>query len=146
MTHLKATYSDNLRVRPFADGAIRAEGFDIDWDITASPDYVVRHIRENPFDLFEYSLAGYTVARQSGVNARLGWTALPVFFAKPFVMFDRFVATAASGISSLGDLKGKRIGVPEYRMTTGVGLRMSLRRLYGYEGKGICWSNIMPMR
>jgi 4,5-dihydroxyphthalate decarboxylase len=144
-TRLKATYSDNPRVRPLADGTVRPEGFEIDWDITGSPDYVVRHIRENPFDLFEYSLAGYTVARESGVAARLGWTALPVFFAKPFVMFDGFLATDGSGIRGLGDLRGKRIGVPEYRMTAGVWLRIILRELYGIAPREITWTNNRPM-
>jgi len=143
-TRLKATYSDNLRVRPLADGKVPAP-FDIDWDITASPDYVTRHIRENPFDLFEYSFAGYVVARESGVAARLGWTALPVFFAKPFIMFDGFLATAKSGIRGLGDLRGKRIGVPEYRMTAGVWLRVILRDLYGIAAREIEWVNSRPM-
>ncbi len=46
-----------------------------------------------------------------------------------------------SGITSLADLKGKRIGVPDYDMTAALWFRITLKDLYGIEAKDNIWYN-----
>jgi len=48
---------------------------------------------------------------------------------------------SAAGITSLGDLKGKRIGVPDYDMTAALWFRITLKDLYGIEARDNVWYN-----
>ncbi|HYY16759.1 MAG TPA: hypothetical protein VE965_08995, partial [Gammaproteobacteria bacterium] len=67
-------------------------------------------------------------------------SALPVFLSRGHVWPTLYV-NAASGIASLGDLKGKRIGVPDYDMTAALWFRITLKDLYGIEAKDNIWYN-----
>jgi 4,5-dihydroxyphthalate decarboxylase len=137
---LKATFSRVPRVLPMVTSPPEL-GVEIDWEITPSTGKVVSHIRQNDYDIFEYSIAGYITALQSGVAQRLGWTALPIFLSRPIGMFENFVTNVDSGIESFADLSGKKIGILEYRMTAGVWLRAILRQLYGIEPTSMQWVN-----
>jgi len=144
---IKVQFTNNPRIRPLVDGRVKVPGVTFDWDLTGSSNFVFTHVNEAPFDLFEYSIAGYVVAQQSGVADRLGWTALPVFLSRPFGMFvGGFVVPEGSPIRGLRDLRGTRLGIPEYRMTAGVWLRVMLRELYGISSSEITWVNDRPMR
>ena len=46
-----------------------------------------------------------------------------------------------SGIQSLADLRGKRIGVPDYDMTAALWFRITLKDLYGIEARDNIWYN-----
>ena len=46
-----------------------------------------------------------------------------------------------SGISSLADLKGKRIATPDYDMTAALWFRITLKDLYGIEASDNIWFN-----
>lgn len=143
---IKVQFTNNPRIRPLIDGRVKVPGVTFDWDLTGSANFVFSHVNESKFDLFEYSIAGYVVAQQSGVAERLGWTALPVFLSRPFGMFiGGFVVPEGSAIKGLGDLRGSRLGIPEYRMTAGVWLRIMLRELYGIASSEIKWVNDRPM-
>src|ERR1700733_12312804 len=107
---LKATFSRVPRVLPMVTSP-PVRGVEIDWEIAPSTGKVVSHIRQSDYDIFEYSIAGYVTALQSGVAQRLGWTALPIFLSRPIGMFENFVTNVDSGIDSFADLSGKRIGI-----------------------------------
>ncbi|MDP2267585.1 MAG: ABC transporter substrate-binding protein, partial [Deltaproteobacteria bacterium] len=49
-----------------------------------------------------------------------------------------------SGITSLADLRGKRVGVPDYHMTAAIWMRIVLRELYGIRPEDIEWFNCRP--
>lgn len=51
------------------------------------------------------------------------------------------LVNTASGINSLADLKGKRIGVPDYDMTAALWFRITLKDLYGIEASDNIWYN-----
>lgn len=142
---LKATFSRVPRVLPMVTSPLDL-GVEIEWEIAPSTGKVVSHIRQNDYDIFEYSIAGYITALQSGVAQRLGWTALPIFLSRPIGMFLNFVINADSGIESLADLSGKRVGMLEYRMTAGVWFRAILRQLYGIDPASMQWVNSHVMR
>ena len=144
---VKVQFTNNPRIRALVDGRVAVPGIAFTWDTTGSANFVTKHITESAFDMFEYSIAGYVVATQSGLAKRLGWTALPVFLSRPFGMFvGGFVVPEGSRIRTLADLRGTRLGIPEYRMTAGVWLRIMLRELYGIQSSEITWVNDRPMR
>jgi 4,5-dihydroxyphthalate decarboxylase len=51
------------------------------------------------------------------------------------------MVNTASGIENLSDLKGKRVGVPDYDMTAALWMRVILKELYGIEAGDITWFN-----
>jgi 4,5-dihydroxyphthalate decarboxylase len=78
--------------------------------------------------------------REQFGNGKWDWSALPVFLSRGHV-WDSLYVNAASGITSLADLKGKRIGVPDYDMTAALWFRITLKDLYGIEAKDNIWYN-----
>ena len=72
------------------------------------------------------------ITREKATGDRWQWCALPIFPAKAFVWLGLFINTA-SGIKSLADLRGKRVGVPDYVMTAALWFRVFLRELHGIE-------------
>src|SRR5207245_10880542 len=90
------------------------------------------------FDLFEMSLSGLAITREKSAGTRWQWNALPVFPAKAFVWLGLFVNNAAA-IRNLGDLRGKRVGVPDYVMTAALWFRSFLKELCGIEPADVSW-------
>jgi len=64
--------------------------------------------------------------------------AIPVFPSRTFRHRCIFV-NAASGIERPEDLRGKRMGVPEYSMTAAVWLRGLFQHEYGVPPEQIYW-------
>ena len=62
------------------------------------------------------SLSEFLITREQAKGERWQWSALPIFPAKAFVWMGLFINTGA-GIHELCDLRGKRVGVPDYVMT-----------------------------
>jgi 4,5-dihydroxyphthalate decarboxylase len=56
-------------------------------------------------------------------------------------LFRHLYANTASGIRSLADLKGKRIGAPDYPMDAILWLCIILKELHGIDAKDIAWYN-----
>jgi len=65
---------------------------------------------------------------------------LPVFLSRGHHWPYLYVNTA-SGIASLADMRGRRIGVPDYDMTAALWFRNTLKDLYGIEAKDNIWFN-----
>ena len=68
------------------------------------------------------------------------WAKLPVFLSRGHVWPNLWVNNS-SGINSLADMKGKRIGVPDYDMTAALWFRITLKDLYGIEASDNEWFN-----
>jgi 4,5-dihydroxyphthalate decarboxylase len=65
---------------------------------------------------------------------------LPVFLSRGHHWPNLYVNTG-SGIAGLGDISGKRIGVPDYDMTAALWFRITLKDLYGIEARDNVWFN-----
>ncbi|HLY30352.1 MAG TPA: hypothetical protein VKQ36_04960 [Ktedonobacterales bacterium] len=137
---LRASFLANPRIEPFVEGAVSVPGARLEWTLGHPATLHLKHLHENCFDVFEFSLSGYLVARDRPQWASLGWTALPVFLAKAFLPFELYVNRSAH-IRTWADLAGKRIGVPDYNMTAAIWLRILLRELYGVQPSEIEWVN-----
>ena len=145
IVRLKAAFSPNPRLQPLLDGTVRIPGVEMDWQFGRPPDLHLASLTENSFDVFEFSLSNLMITRdQPAERERLQWAALPIFLTKAFNWLDRFYVQVNSGISSLADLRGKRVGAPDYHMTAAVWMRIVLRELYGIRPEDIQWFNCRP--
>ncbi len=137
---LKIAFMDNPRLWPLLDGTVQPEGIEFAWEFGHPAALNLRHLTENPFDVFEFSLSGYLVVRDRPVWTHLGWTSIPIFLSKAFLPLELCVNTR-SGISSWADLAGKRVGLPDYNMTASIWMRIMLKHLYGIQPADITWIN-----
>jgi 4,5-dihydroxyphthalate decarboxylase len=71
-------------------------------------------------------------------NAPTAWVAVPVFTMRHFFHTSVLVRKAA-GIEKPGDLKGKRVGVPEYQQTWAVWSRGIFADEFGVQPKDNTW-------
>ena len=94
-----------------------------------------RMLREAPWDVAEMSLAtAYILAAKGDRRFR----ALPVFPSRAFRHSALYVP-AAGKVRAAADLRGARIGVLRYAMTTAVWVRAMLADQYGVPADGMKW-------
>jgi 4,5-dihydroxyphthalate decarboxylase len=140
---LTMAFSDNPRVQPLKDGTVKPQNIDLEC-ITLDPSALFqRNLFYDEFDVSEMSISETLLAkerREPFGEGKWDWSALPVFLSRGHV-WDTLYVNAASGIASLGDLKGKRIGVPDYDMTAALWFRITLKDLYGIEAQDNIWYN-----
>src|SRR2546423_1383422 len=101
------------RTRALADGTVRADGIELNYLTLPVEETFFRMMRGREFDASEMSLSSYTASLHS---PNPPFIAIPVFPSRFFRHSCIFVA-AKSGIRRPEELKGKRVGVPEYQMT-----------------------------
>jgi 4,5-dihydroxyphthalate decarboxylase len=138
MLKIKLGLTKNPRFEPLIDGAIRSAKLDLDVLVTTPPELFYRNLKNDEFDVFEMSLSEYLITRERAQGGRWQWSALPIFPAKAFVWLGLFVNTSA-GINDLSDLRGKRVGIPDYVMTAALWFRTFLRELYNIQAQEISW-------
>ena len=138
MLDLKLGLTKNPRFEPLVDGTVKSAKLNLDIVVTTPPELFYRNLKNDEFDVFEMSLSEYLITREQAKGERWQWRALPIFPAKAFVWLGLYVNTAA-GIHSLQDLRGKRVGVPDYVMTAALWFRVFLRELHGIEPRDISW-------
>ena len=86
-----------------------------------------RQLKFAEFDVSEMSMSSLTIATS---QAPTQWVAIPVFTTREFFHL-RILVRAASGIEKPADLKGKRVGVPEYQQTAAIWGRGVLQHEFG---------------
>ncbi|NKQ53171.1 4,5-dihydroxyphthalate decarboxylase [Amycolatopsis sp. K13G38] len=130
MSKLSVVVGDYAHARPLAVDGYEVEPVEVKPVIGAYR----RMIRDLEFDVCELAPTSYLMALQAGVRL----TGIPVFLNRRFHHAD-VQCGAASGIRFPGDLKGKRIGVRAYTVTTGVWVRGILRDEYGLDIDTVTW-------
>ena len=138
MLNLKVGVTKNPRFEPLIDGSVKSAKATLDIHVTTPPELFFRNLKNDEFDVFEMSLSEFLITREQAKGDRWQWAALPIFPAKAFVWMTLFVNTGA-GIQGLCDLKGKRVGIPDYVMTAGLWFRVILRELCNIQPKDISW-------
>jgi 4,5-dihydroxyphthalate decarboxylase len=123
------------RTVPIWDGRVSIEGCDVNV-IPLDPEEVFfRALRYAEFDVAELSFNSYLMATSRGACP---YVALPAFVSRYFRHSAIYVRTG-SGIEKPEDLKGRKIGVPEYQMTAIVFIRGILSDEYGVKPSDIHW-------
>jgi len=138
MLNLKLGLTKNPRFEPLVDGTVKSDKLNLNLHVTTPPELFFKNLKNDEFDVFEMSLSEFLITREQAKGDRWQWQALPIFPAKAFVWMTLFVNTGA-GIETLCDLKGKRIGVPDYVMTAGLWFRVILKELCGIGPNEISW-------
>jgi 4,5-dihydroxyphthalate decarboxylase len=143
---LLISFGPNARVQPLIDGGIKPEGIELEWDTGEIGAAFLRALTKNDFDMFEFSISHYIATRNHPNPAYAGWIAVPVFTSKPVFLYRELYVREAAGITSLADLRGKRLGIPDFSMTGGIWIRIMLKTLYGIHPREISWLNTRPAR
>lgn len=138
MLSLKLGVTNNPRFAPLIDKTIQSAHCALEIAVTTPPELFYRNLKNDEFDVFEMSLSEYLITRERAPADRWQWCALPIFPAKAFLFLGLHV-NPASGVRGLGDLRGKRVGVPDYVMTAALWFRVFLRELYGIEPRDVSW-------
>jgi 4,5-dihydroxyphthalate decarboxylase len=120
---------DYDRTRALADGRVTAEGIDLVYLTQPVEETFFRMMRFREYDCAEMSLSSYTASLNS---PNPPFIAIPAFPSRYFRHSCIFVS-AKSGIGKPADLKGRRIGVPEYQMTAPVWIRGILSDDHGVK-------------
>ena len=138
MLNLKFGLTKNPRFEPLIDGAVKSERIHSQIVVTTPPELFYRNLKNDEFDVFEMSLSEYLITREQATGERWQWRALPIFPAKAFVWLGLYVNTGA-GIREFKDLRGKRVGVPDYVMTAALWFRIFLKELHGIRPDEMSW-------
>jgi 4,5-dihydroxyphthalate decarboxylase len=124
------------RTRALQDGAIQPEAIDLTYIPIDPPEEVFwRMLMHREFDVAEMSLGSYVAGRARG---NFPFMAIPAFVSRMFRHSAAYV-NVVSGIQRPEDLKGKRVGIPEYQMTATVWLRGILQSDYGVKPSDLHW-------
>ncbi|HEX4113478.1 MAG TPA: ABC transporter substrate-binding protein [Stellaceae bacterium] len=115
------------RTRALQDGTVTPDGIDLTYLSLPVEETFFRMLRHREFHAAEMSLSSYTVSRAAEHPA---FIAIPAFVSRCFRHGSIFVS-AKSGIEQPAELRGKRVGVPEYQMTAPVWIRGILQDEYG---------------
>ena len=123
-------------VRPLKDGAVRAEGMEINFiTINRPPEVHWRMGVHHEFDAAEMSFGSFVAGKARGDFPFVG---IPAFVYRKFRHSCAYVNVNA-GIDKPEDLKGKRVGVPEWQMTATVWLRGFIQDDHGVKPQEIHW-------
>ena len=117
---LSIAIGDYDRVRPLMDGSVAIDGVDPVFMNLEPEEIFFRAFRNQEFDVCELSLSSFAVKQAAGDNPYVG---VPVFPSRMF-RHTAFYVRADAGIATLADLKGKRVGLPEYQLTACVWARI----------------------
>ena len=131
---LSLAIGDYDRIRPLVDGNVRIDGLDPVFSILDPEEIFFRAFRYADFDICELSLSSFTVKTAKGDCPYVG---LPVFPSRAFRHTSVYIRTDR-GIERPEDLRGRRVGVPEYQLTANVWVRAILEE-YGVRPADITW-------
>ena len=131
MSALRLTLAcwDYDRTRALMDGSVAPEGIDLVYLNQPVEETFFRMMRYREFDCSEMSLSSYVASLQTGDPPFIAIPAFPSRFFRHSCIF----VSAKSGIRKPEELKGRRIGVPEYQMTAPVWIRGILSDDYGVK-------------
>ena len=125
----------NDRSRPVLDGTVKPDGIDLVSTVAHPSEIFWRQLHFKEFDVSEMSLSSLLMAMAQGNR---DWVALPIFTSRRFFHTGAWVRTD-SGIEKPEDLKGKRVGVPEYQQTAALWSRGVLKHEFGVEAEDLDW-------
>ena len=122
------------RARPLFDGSVQIDGVDPVFMMLPPEEIFFRAFRTHDFDICELSMSSFTVKTAERNCPYIG---VPAFVSRAFRHNSIYVRT--DRIKSPADLKGKRIGLPEYQLTACVWARIILEDDHGIKPSDVIW-------
>ena len=141
---LTVAFSENPRVLPLKEGIVQPEHVELVFETIGATSLFFRNLSQGmKTDVSEMSISETLLARERKDmfgKGRWDWTPIPTFLSRGLFWAGLYVNNA-SGIKGLGDLTGKKIGVPDYCMTAALWFKIALKDLYGIEARDNVWYN-----
>src|SRR3954471_12295753 len=119
--------TSNPRTWPIIDGRIKPDSIDFVPTVLHPSELFWRQLRFAEFDVAEMSMSSLMMAKSKARDRVVG---IPVFTTRLFFHTTTLVRRGAN-IESPADLKGKRVGVPEYQQTGALWIRGVLQHEFG---------------
>jgi 4,5-dihydroxyphthalate decarboxylase len=132
---LSLALADNENTRPLLDGEVAAQGIRFVPTAVHPSEMFWRQLKYGDFDVSEMSLSSFIIAISHGAK---DWIAIPVFTSREFY-HTRIIVRAGANIREPKDLRGKRVGVPEYQQTAAIWSRLALASEFGVQPGEIEW-------
>jgi 4,5-dihydroxyphthalate decarboxylase len=131
--NLTLMLADYHRTRPLLSGEVTADGITLNPCPAVPGEACLRPVYEE-FDIAEMSLSWYTMAKCRGEPV----IALPVFPMRMFIHPNIFCGPS-SNIRAPEELKGKKVGMDQYRLTVGLWARGILKEFHGVRPEEMLW-------
>ena len=137
MTRKKLTIAttDYDHFRDFRTGAVKAEGLDLNWLTLGHHEIFARFTFNREWDISELSFAKFMAQISRPDSDIIG---LPVICSRLF-RFSSFYVNKNSGIKTVEDLRGKRIGSPEWAHSAAVYMRGWMHNDCGVKLQDVHW-------
>jgi 4,5-dihydroxyphthalate decarboxylase len=131
---LSVAVGDYDRTRALIDGTVAIDGVDPVFMTLIPEEIFFRAIRAAEFDVCELSLSSYAMKIAQGDSP---YIAVPALLSRTFRHNSIYVRT--DRVQKPADLKGRKVGVPEYQVTANVWVRAFLDYDYGVKPADIHW-------
>ena len=131
---LSVAMGDYDRTRALFDGRVQIDGVDPVYMLLNPEEMFFRAMRSVDFDIAEISFSSYLVKHSKG---DCPYIAVPVFLSRAFRHTSIYVRK--DRIKKPEDLKGKRVGLPEYQLTANVWARAVLEDDFGVRPQDVIW-------
>ena len=123
------------RTRAIFDGRVSIEGCTV-VPLALEPEETFHRVFQGQeFDICEMSLSSHTLNIARGTEK---YIAVPAFLSRAFRHSGIYIRTDRN-IHVPADLKGKKVGIPEYQITANVWIRGMLQDEYGIYPHEILW-------
>jgi 4,5-dihydroxyphthalate decarboxylase len=123
------------RTRAIRDGRVSVDGCAVTYLPLYPEEIFHRAFKFHEFDVSELSFSSYLRTVSASNPHYIG---VPAFVSRIFRHSGIYIRTGA-GIAKPEDLRGKRIGVPEYQITAVVWMRGMMQHEYGVKPSDIHW-------
>ena len=128
---LSLAITSNPRTRPIIDGRVKADGIDFVITVLGPAEMFWRQLSFAEFDVSEMSMSELMMIRERGDDRFVG---VPVFTTRRFYHTGMLVRKGGK-VAGPADLRGKRVGVPEYVQTSALWTRGVLENEFGIAAK-----------
>lgn len=123
--------TNNPRTWPILDGTVKVDGIDLIPTVLHPSELFWRQLHFAEFALSEMSVSSFMIVTGLGDQRFIG---VPIYTTRRFYHTAILVRRKA-GIETPADLKGKRVGVPEYQQTAALWARGVLQHEFGVQPK-----------
>lgn len=133
--HLSIATTDYDHFRDFRLGTVTAQGIDHTWSVLGHHEVFARFTANREWDVAELSIAKFAAQVTRDEPDIVG---LPVICSRLF-RFGSFYINTNSGIRTVDDLRGKRVGSPEWAHSAAVYMRGWLHNEVGVKLDEVEW-------
>jgi len=131
---LTASFVPGELTQPLLDGVVAPAGVELSLTAGKSVDANSRQMLDGAFDVAEMSFATFLKAHEQGRDL----IGLPMFTGRGFLQ-PGVVCREAAGIDKPEDLRGKRVGLPQFWQTSSVWHRGILEQQHGVRQQDVTW-------